>query len=160
MTMPESPFGRLRQVYLIRYPAYKFKKMKEAILKEYFDKTVSAEAVNQDVTGSQVKTGFDTSRLNVEVIQSEEEFEITSKHLCQLVEDTISNKISTKNLATIAFALEGSDYFHWDNETIDGEKVARVLFEWDNEEINFPISQQNLKLWKTYLQTGEHKLNR
>jgi len=134
--------------------------MKETILEEYFEKKVSAEALNQDVTGSQIKTGFDTSSLDVEVIQSDEEFEITSKHLCQLVDATISNKISTKNLATIAFALEGSDYFYWDNETIDGEKVARVLFEWDNKEINFPITQQNLKLWKSYLQTGEHNLNR
>jgi len=134
--------------------------MKETTLKEYFNKTVSAEVLNQDVTGSQVKTGFDTSRVDVEVIQSEEEFEITTKHLCQLLEDTISNKISIKNLATIAFALEGSDYFHWDNETIDGEKVSRVLFEWDNEEINYPINKENLNLWRTYLQTGEYILKR
>ena len=134
--------------------------MKETTLKEYFDKTVSAEALNQDVNGSQIKTGFDTLKLDIGVIQSEEEFKITTEHLCQLLEDTISNKISTKNLATIAFALEGSDYFHWDNETIDGEKVARVLFEWDNEEINYPINKENLNLWRTYLQTGEHNLNR
>ena len=98
--------------------------------------------------------------MDVEIIQSEEEFEITTKHLCQLLEDTISNKISIKNLATIAFALEGSDYFHWDNETIDGKKVSRVLFEWDNEEINYPINKENLNLWRTYLQTGEYNLKR
>jgi len=50
-----------------------------------------------------------------------------SKHLSQLVEDTISNKISTTNLATIAFALEGSDYFFWNNETVDGQKIERVF---------------------------------
>lgn len=134
--------------------------MKETTLKEYFNKAVSAEVLNQDVTGSKVKTGFDTSKVDVEIIQSEEEFEITTKHLCQLLEDTISNKISIKNLATIAFALEGSDYFHWDNETIDGKKVSRVLFEWDNEEINYPINKENLNLWRTYLQTGEYNLKR
>ena len=134
--------------------------MKETNLKEYFNKAVSAEVLNQDVTGSKVKTGFDTSKVDVEIIQSEEEFEITTKHLCQLLEDTISNKISIKNLATIAFALEGSDYFHWDNETIDGKKVSRVLFEWDNEEINYPINKENLNLWRTYLQTGEYNLKR
>ncbi len=134
--------------------------MKETTLKEYFENTASAETLNQNVTGSQLKTGFDTSRLDVEIIKSEEEFEITTKHLCQLLEDTISNKISTNNLATIAFALEGSDYFNWDNKTIDGEKVARVLFELDNEEINYPINTENLNLWRTYLQTGEHNLKR
>lgn len=134
--------------------------MKETTLKEYFENTTSAETLNQDVTGSQLKIGFDTSRLDVEIIQSEEEFEITTKHLCQLLEDTISNKISPNNLATIAFALEGSDYFNWDNEAIDGEKVARVLFELDNEEINYPIKTENLNLWRTYLQTGEHNLKR
>jgi hypothetical protein len=134
--------------------------MKENTLKEYFDKIVSAEVLNQDITGSQIKTSFDTSRLDVEVIKSDEKFELTTKHLCQLLEDTISNKISTNNLATIAFALEGSDYFNWDNETIDGEKVARVLFELDNEEINYPINTENLNLWRTYLQTGEYNFKR
>lgn len=134
--------------------------MKETILKEYFEKAISAEALNQDVDGSQVKTGHDTSRLDVEIIEDNKEFEITTKHLRQLVEDTMSNKIATQNLATIAFALEGSDFFNWDNDTDDGKKVARVLFEWDNEEINYPISIQNLKLWDKFLRTGEYNLNR
>lgn len=134
--------------------------MKETILKEYFEKAISAKALNQDVDGSQVKTGHDTSRLDVEIIEDNKEFEITTKHLRQLVEDTMSNKIATQNLATIAFALEGSDFFNWDNDTDDGKKVARVLFEWDNEEINYPISIQNLKLWDKFLRTGEYNLNR
>lgn len=134
--------------------------MKETILKEYFEKAISAKALNQDVDGSQVKTGHDTSRLDVEIIEDNKEFEITTKHLRQLVEDTMSNKIATQNLATIAFALEGSDFFNWDNDTDDGKKVARVLFEWDNEEINYPINIQNLKLWDKFLKTGEYNLNK
>lgn len=134
--------------------------MKETILKEYFEETICAEVLNQDVDGSQVKTGLDTSRLDVEMIEDNKEFEITTKHLLQLAEDTMSNKIATQNLATIAFALEASDFFNWDNDTDDGKKVARVLFEWDNEEINYPINIQNLKLWDKFLKTGEYNLNR
>jgi len=134
--------------------------MKETILKEYFDKIISAEALNQDVNESQVKTGYDTTRLDIEIIDENREFQITTSHLIQLAEDTILNRITTKNLATIAFALEGSEFFSWDDDTDDGEKVARVLFDWDNEIINYPINNKNLTLWKTNLKTGEYNLNR
>lgn len=134
--------------------------MKETILKKYFEMLITAEELDQDIEGSQVKTGYDTSRLDIEIIIDKEEFIVTSKHLIQLAEDTISNKISLPNLATLAFALEGSDFYNWDNETEDGKKVARVLFEWDNESINYPINIQNLKLWSKFLETGQHKLIR
>lgn len=132
--------------------------MKESVLKNYFEKKISATTLNLDVNDSQVKTGFDTSCLDVEIIESMEEFEINSKHLIQLAEDTVSNRISPRNLATIAFALEGSDFFTWNDNTIDGQKVGRAIFEWDNEEINYPINKQNLTLWIEYLRSGKYSL--
>ena len=149
----------IRQISPIRYPAYK-KKMKESVLRKYFDKEISAIALNQDVDESQIKTGFDTTSLEIEIMEDNDEYIITTEHLIELAADTISNKITFQNLATIAFALEGSDCFIWDSETKDGERVAKVLFEWDNEIINYPIDYTNLNLWSVYLKTGEHNLNR
>ena len=56
------------------------------------------------------------------------------------------------NLTTIAFALIASDYFTWDDDII-----ANVIFDWDNPEINYPITTQNLEKWKIYLETGENR---
>ena len=34
--------------------------------------------------------------------------------------------------------------------------IATVIFDWDNPEINFPITIENLKKWKIYLEIGEY----
>ena len=53
-----------------------------------------------------------------------------------------------------------SDYFTWDSDTEIGNRIATIIVELDNTEINFPISTENLKLWKEYLESGIHKQKR
>ena len=134
--------------------------MKEKILKEYFEDLVSAKVLNEDVTGSKVKTGNDTSALNIQIIEANEEFSIALDHILKLCVDAIKGEISIENLSTIAFALIGSDYFEWNESDGIGKRISNVVFEWDNPEINFPITKENLKLWKEYLETGNYKLGK
>jgi hypothetical protein len=55
--------------------------------------------------------------------------------------------------------LIGSDYFTWDTETVDGERIGQVLFEWNNSTINYPLTIDNVRQWKIYLTTGKRKMN-
>ena len=132
--------------------------MKEKILKEYFEGLVSAKVLNEDVTGSKVKTGSDTYEINIQIIEANEEYSITLEHILKLCTDAIKGEISSENLSTIAFALIGSDYFEWNESDKIGKRISNIVFEWDNPEINFPITKENLKLWKEYLETGSYKL--
>jgi hypothetical protein len=39
-----------------------------------------------------------------------------------------------------------------------GNRIGTIILELDNPEIHFSISNENLKLWKTYLASGIHQL--
>lgn len=88
------------------------------------------------------------------------EFEVTREHLVKLRDEVISGKLSATDLNTIAFAIMASDYFTWDGHSIEGERVANVIFEWDNPEIGYDITTKNVRLWKEYLLTGEYRLDK
>lgn len=53
-----------------------------------------------------------------------------------------------------------SEYYTWNSETEIGNRIATIILELDNTEINFQISKENLKLWKEYLESGIHKLKK
>jgi hypothetical protein len=130
--------------------------MKEETLRDYFDGLISTDILYMDVEGSEVKTSPDAISINVNQIKEEGEYIITRDHLLKLCNDALIGNLKTNHLTTISFALIASDYFHWDTD-ID-EVIAEVIFDWDNPEINFPITIDNLKLWKRYLETGEYDL--
>ena len=131
--------------------------MKEAVLRDYFDNLISTDILYMDVEGSEVKTSYNVISTYVDQIQDGSEYLITREHLLKLCSDTLVGKLKTNHLTTISFSLICSDYFHWDSD--EDEVVAEVIFDWDNPDINFPITIDNLKLWKIYLETGINNLS-
>lgn len=132
--------------------------MKEEILKEYFENKIPVDQLLADLKDSQLKTGQDATSVYVTPITDSGDFVITRHHLLKICNDTLSGHLSATEINIVAFALISSDYFYWDSNTTEGEIVANTLFDWDNPDINFPLSQDNLKLWKKYLETGEYSL--
>ena len=134
--------------------------MTESYLKDYFEDKLNSEILSADLNGSIVKTGFDTSSIDVVIIKSNSEFEIKPKHVDQILTDTLNGNLTFDNLKTIATGLMFSDYFSWDSETEIGERIANIIFDLDNPGICFPITIENIKLWKKYLENGNHQLKR
>lgn len=132
--------------------------MTESILKEYFENKISSEFLSADLNGSIKKLTYDTSEISVVKMESDSEFEIQKSHLNKILNDSLSGNLTFDNLKVIASGLMFSEYFTWDSETEIGNRIATVIVDLDNTEINFPISNENLKLWKEYLETGIHKL--
>lgn len=89
----------------------------------------------------------------------EGEFIIEPRHLVNICDEVLNRKLRLDTLDNFAFILIGSDYFTWDNKTVDGERVGQVLFEWNNPTINYPLTLDNVRQWKTYLTTGQRKMN-
>jgi hypothetical protein len=133
--------------------------MTEQTLKDYFDAKVSIDTLSADLKDSQLQAGHDTTSVHITSFLDNEAYEVTRQHLLKLCNDTLRGLLTATDLNTVAFALIASNYFHWDSTTKDGEIVADTLFDWDNPEINFPLTVDNLRLWKLYLETGEYKLN-
>jgi hypothetical protein len=134
--------------------------MTESILKEYLENTISAEFLSADLNGSVKKLTYDTSQISVVEMKSDSEFEIGKIHLMKILNDTLNENLTFENLKTIASGLMFSEYFTWDSDNEIGNRIATIIQELDNSEIFFPISSENLKLWKEYLENGIHKLRR
>jgi hypothetical protein len=134
--------------------------MTERILKDYFDSKVSVESLISDLKGSLEVTSPQTISVYIKRIADSGSHEITRQNLIKLCNDTLAGHLMIKDLNTLAFGLIGSDYFYWDNETKDGEIIAKTLFDWDNPEINFELTYDNLLLWREYLETGDYKLDK
>ena len=130
--------------------------MKEQVLLEYFEDKVSVETLADDLKDSQRKTGFDTTSVYINPLEKEGSFIVTKTHLLQLCKEVIQGKLSFENLNTIAFAVITSEYFIYDE---NDEIVDRVLFEWDNPEIGFPLNIDNIKKWKDLLELGVDSFN-
>src|SRR6185369_18034826 len=85
----------------------------------------------------------------VEMIE-EGEFKIEKSHLIKVCDDVLSNKMKSETLVQFSFILIGSDYFCWDNETDEGQRIEQVIFEWNNPTIDNPLTIANIKEWKKY----------
>ena len=55
------------------------------------------------------------------------------------------------DIKTSFFPSDG--FFDWDDEVI-----SDIIFQWDNQTINFPINETNIRLWKHQLETDENLL--
>ncbi len=133
--------------------------MTEQKLKEYFEFKLTADQLALDLKDSQQKTGYDTKIVYIENL-NEGEFEITKEHLIKLLDDTIANKLQPKDINTVGFALMASEYFKWDDESEDGERISNVIFALDNPDIGYDLTIKNLQLWKEYLLTGKYRLDK
>ncbi len=80
---------------------------------------------------------------------------IERKQLIELCDKFLKNEISKSDLNSYAFETFMSDEIDWDdNDAI----ISETLFDWHNEDINFPINEVNMKLWKKRLQTNVDEL--
>ena len=90
--------------------------MKEKTLRDYLDNKVTVDILALDVRDSQKKTSYDVISVFVDKTNETGEYEITKDHLIKLLDDTITGRLTTTDLNTIAFALIGSEYFTWDKD--------------------------------------------
>ncbi|SCY98973.1 immunity protein Imm33 domain-containing protein [Flavobacterium caeni] len=79
--------------------------------------------------------------------------EITRKDLIELCDKFLNGEISKEGIENFASNAIFSDDDDWDDEII-----SDTIFEWDNEEINFPINNVNMELWKKRLNGDEDEL--
>jgi hypothetical protein len=133
--------------------------MTEKTLRDYFDGEIDSDELSIDLKDSQKRTSYDVTTYYLDKLE-EGEFEVTREHLVKLCDEVISGKLSATDLNTIAFAIIASDYFTWDGHSIEGGRVANVIFEWENPEIGYDITVKNVRLWKEYLLTGEYRLDK
>lgn len=80
---------------------------------------------------------------------------IERNQLIELCDKFLKDEIQKIDLSNFAWKCIASDEIDW-NE--NDEIISETLFEWDNEEINFPINKVNVKLWKKRLENNVDEL--
>lgn len=134
--------------------------MKEIIVQHFFEGHATVEELAADVASAfdrQVDSaGTVFSRLNS--VDMNHEFAVSTANIVKLVDAVLAGGLSLDELDTICFALEASDSFSWDSDTLDGERVAVSLFWLGTPEINYALTPAVLNKIRRYLVSGENTL--
>ncbi|MGI8510367.1 MAG: hypothetical protein ACR2MQ_13680 [Gemmatimonadaceae bacterium] len=131
--------------------------MKEIVLQNFFEGHAAVEELVADVVRAFDRhvnsSGTVFSRLNS--VPMNHEFAVASTDIMKLIDAVQTEKLTLEALDAICFCLEASDHFHWDTDTVDGERVANSLFWLGTPEVNYPLTASALGKVRRYLQTGE-----
>ena len=80
---------------------------------------------------------------------------IERKQLIELCDKFLKDEIQKIDLSNFAWNCFASDEIDWDE---NDEIISETIFDWDNEEMNFPINKVNMKLWKNRLENDVDEL--
>jgi hypothetical protein len=80
---------------------------------------------------------------------------IERKHLIELCEIFLNGEIQAIDVKNFAWNCVESDDTEWDE---NDDIIFETIFDWDNEEISFPINIVNMKLWKNRLENDVDEL--
>jgi hypothetical protein len=81
------------------------------------------------------------------------EFKISRSDLIAKCDQYLNGEIQERDFENYASNLITGEYFVWDDEVI-----ADIIYQWDSPDINFPITNRNIRLWKHQLETDEDLL--
>ena len=77
----------------------------------------------------------------------------------RLVAGVEAGSLTEEQAGIAALLLEAAtERFRWDTDTVDGERVANVLFWVGMPGINYPLTTENLAALRRYLRTGEQSM--
>jgi hypothetical protein len=130
--------------------------MRELILKQFFDGSISGVELAFDLQDALVADG---PVMTHHLIQDmDEEFEVLPEHLVKACSAVLEGGIPEQSLAAIGFCLVASDSFYWNSDTEKGDLVANVVYDWASPETNYPLTTSNIKHWRQMLLGQPHEL--
>ena len=123
--------------------------MKVQDLLHCFEWEIPVEELAKALFGSQEKGACDVTSVYVSQLDSNGGFIIKRKHLLRLCNEVLNCSLSLADTNTIAFAVLTTEL----SDIEDGEMAGRVLFDWDDPEIDFPFTLENTGKWSLLLES-------
>ncbi|HYR21540.1 MAG TPA: hypothetical protein VEP30_01270 [Chthoniobacterales bacterium] len=127
--------------------------MHEATLRDFLTGAVTTDVVRQDLVGTVEKLGDKMYQHHIASLEGE--FHVNTSHLIRVCDAVLSGGLDPADLKTIAFCMVASDYFHWDDDTQEAERVGETLHDWASPEINYPLTLETVRLFRERLATGK-----
>jgi len=125
--------------------------MNEAILRDFFTGKVTVQELTRDLEGTIITKETITY---FSITDMDSEFLVKSEHLIRACDAVLNDELGVDKLRAIGFCLEASDNFCWNSSTEDGNRVAAIASYWSSPEINYPITIENVVLFKELLIHG------
>jgi hypothetical protein len=127
--------------------------MNEAKLRDFFIEKATAAELAADMVGTVEQRSRDVRAVHIQDLPSDEEFTITPQMMVRLCDAVLAGELPGPALEPIAFAVIASDHLHWAE---DDQLVSRVLYDWASPEINWELTPENVRMFRSWL-TGEVK---
>jgi len=127
--------------------------MREEVLKRYFEARASVEELESDLAGSREKVSEIEYRLHI--VDMDSDFEVKRDHLLKLCDAVLHGELEAESLRIIGDALMMSDHFTWDGDR--EEVISEVTFCWSAPEINYPLTNESVAMFRRWL-LGEESL--
>lgn len=89
-----------------------------------------------------------------------EDFTVEPSHLVRLCDAVVAGQLPPEVLEPIGFGLIASDHFVWDGDTPEGSRVAEALYDWSSPEINFALTVETARKFRSRLLSGEDQFTR
>jgi len=77
-----------------------------------------------------------------------QEIKISRSDLIAKCDQYLNGEIEERDFENYAWNLITEENIDWDDDVI-----SDIIYQWDSPEINFPITKQNVRLWKHQLET-------
>jgi hypothetical protein len=104
----------------------------------------SVSQLAKDISGSVVKVDDVWSEIRIADMQGS--FSLQRDHVIRLCEAFWDRALTPEALNTVAFALQASDAFEWEDEVI-----SEVLADWSAPEVNFESNPEALNMHRNWL---------
>jgi hypothetical protein len=125
--------------------------MREQVLKDFFEGNATAAELSADIAGSTKHVASIVSYQRIEDMEGE--FSVTRPMLITLCDSVLAGNLLPETLHEIGFALVSSDHFLWDTD--DDELVTEIINDWSCPEINYPLTLENVRRFKSWLINNE-----
>lgn len=124
--------------------------MREQVLRRFFEGKSSATELAHDIAGSTRRSGV---KVTTSIENMEDDFEVTAAMAVRLCDAVLAEDLPAEALQTIGFALTASDKFQWDGD--EDEVLAEVIADWSCPEVNYPLTLENVRRFRTWLMREE-----
>jgi hypothetical protein len=121
--------------------------MKEETVADFLRGEISATSLADDLAGSEERSNATQRRILIE--DMEEDFVVTRPMAISLCDSVLRHELEPDALRLIGFAVITSEKLKWD---WDDEVLGEILHDWACPEINLPLSIENVRLFRSWLQ--------
>lgn len=122
--------------------------MRETLLRDFFLEKIPINKLRDDLKDA-VRNEGPVQRYPI--VDMSEDYSVTCGDLIKLCDAVLSGELSPELLEAIGFCLLASDHFGWDNDQPDGKIVAETIAEWSSPEIHYPLTLQNVQMFRDRL---------